>query len=568
MICPFCSHEIEDPKKPCPHCHGIQPLQGSAESKVFSSDEMKTEEDVLNLGKENARARAKNRRKRRMMKVLRTVLILICILGAVAVLFWDRMLGLCLRTFAEPNTYLSYVEGKALRSGTDSFLKFYSSIQTPPDKGGLIGTYKIRFNQDFAKSFGDQGTSVVQLIEWLDGLSVSVDSDWRDGENNTKVSLFSDGNVFLTMRMATDKEGNAYYAMPSLQKGYFMVEKSKNLDLKEILPKEKVIESIFKRYYTKIFEELSDVSLFKGFYEISENQKEDVYILSVRVTEKKLHSILTSIVKEAEYDWELEQVYQSATKELIAKEVLTAEEIPAWEDLVERAKKALAEMEKDIEGEGREIFALEDYINAKHEIVGRKITQKKSGFEIRYFEGEKIAEYFVSWDKIVCSLGGEWIKDTLSMKGVLSIGDTDWFDLRAEKSMEKYMFRLDVSKELQEKQKQQADRLDPSEGGAVSTVFSDFGIQFSWERDGDSYQKSKIGIYVANQRQVTLEMELQKGDAGEVGIPSKDQVSDRETWMQQMNPDDFKKILEESGCPPYLIFLFGAEETPDDTIPE
>lgn len=243
MICPKCKSEIENTSTVCPVCR-------------------------RNFGEVKQGKIKVPHKKGHTRRVLGTVLAVFLACALAILLFWENLVGYALRSFGEPDQYLSYVEGKAIRKGSEGLLRLYgSAMEEQGGDLGVISGVKLLFGDRSAEilnsALGDYGE---EITDWLNQVKIVQDLDQKDGNLQQKLTLYVDNKAVFEFLSLTDAEGNSYLALPGIREGYGKIEHNPHRKLTDALPEEKVLESVLKRYVELVLSEMKGADLGTGTY--------------------------------------------------------------------------------------------------------------------------------------------------------------------------------------------------------------------------------------------------------------------------------------------------------------
>ncbi len=575
MQCPFCFQEIPRGTKKCPICQKellestinddlvLDPdaPEATSESVPPAPHEIMKEEGAFEEKiapvPDNAQVILEAPPKRGKAAVVLAVLGVFIALAAVLFFLKDSITGLVLRNFSEPVTYFSYVEGKSFGDAVGDWFEAKAETERENKNKGMITTHTLKISEDISLLAEDLDESVADLIHWLDDFGITLDTDHNNGVTSTKVSLKSKGLGILDLIATAEGDSMILTAPEMTDKALlYRLENGAKLNPFELLPEDRVAEEMIRRYYTILFDHLTDVTGEEGVYTRQDGVEEEAFVLTVRVTEKQLHNILSALVAEAKEDAELKKLYESLADYYVALEVADKDEVKDWDRVIADLEDELAEAKDSFEGEGEELFVLTDYVNSDHEVIGRKITTcQEESFLFSYYKDERDVDFILRGEEVCLTLAGEVVDDHAVVSGELVISDTRVLDIKLNWGEEDLSLRLDLSDEMQ---KSLVQFLGGEESLGQFKNYMDLGLQLDVDTD-DNLVESEIGLYASDKRKIAIESEIQVGEAEKVEMPKvqdpldlKD-ADDIEEFITSFDTEKLMKALKDAGFPDGIL---------------
>ncbi|MEE0061251.1 MAG: nucleoporin, partial [Acutalibacteraceae bacterium] len=323
-------------------------------------------------------------------KKLPKKLLLICLpvaLVVVAILCnLSSIAGFCVKTFGSDSDYLRYVEVNDLKAYCDSASTIYDAY--------LLENADMKVGQtaDVAFELTDEGISMIEDLagdeldidlEWLKDIKLSLESN-VDVNQDVKANMKIAGKDIASLAMVNDIENEMMYiAIPELSEKYLGIEipaedVSKFMEtankLEKVLPSEKELNKLLKKYLKVAFDSISDAEQSKGTLEAGDLSKKCTTV-EIQIDDRLLLEMANNILEEAKNDKELKKIVtdfvalMAETDEIY--EDIDVEEI--FSDDIEIEQEDILEKLDDLDGDGEVYATLVDYIDGSHEIIGRAL---------------------------------------------------------------------------------------------------------------------------------------------------------------------------------------------------
>lgn len=312
------------------------------------------------------------------LPVVLVVALIICNLSSVV--------GFCVKTFGSDSDYLRYTEVNDLKKYCDSASTIYDAyfLENVDMKVGQTG--------EIAFELSNEGITMLEELagdsmdfEWLKDVKINMESN-MDGNQNVKADLKIAGTDIVSFDMVNDLENSiVYIAVPELCEKYLGVELATDdmtaamevtEGLEKILPSEKELNKLMKKYLKIAFDSVKDAEMSKDTLEAGDLSKKCTTV-EIQIDQRLVSEMALNILEEVQNDKEIQKI----VTDFVA---LMAETDPAYEDIdvdtiftdeIEATKETITESldELDEDDDGEVLATLVDYIDGNHEIIGRAI---------------------------------------------------------------------------------------------------------------------------------------------------------------------------------------------------
>ncbi len=347
---------------------------------------------------------AKKPKKKKTGVVVAVALILVAALLATMVAFnFASASGFFIKTFGSDEDYFKFVETNAFLGYTDNVTTVYKSLSDAMSMDSMAFDTKLSLNvsDDALDMFKKNITEEFEL-DWIKGLSVVANSNMNDNKQALTLALGLSSTEIIKFDVIVDLENQEFYiGIPSLGNKYlyFSMEdiygdsygdmyapnsvisaaglSSLDMisDIASSLPSDKEFNDLLNKYIKIVIENLDNVSMSSETLEV-DGISEKVSVVELEFDMETLYNICLDVLNTAKNDKDLEKYISNVLGKLEEKELIddAGEIIEMFKEGIDDAIETL-EDESDFDNE--ELFTLTDYVNSKHEIVGRALEVQK-----------------------------------------------------------------------------------------------------------------------------------------------------------------------------------------------
>jgi len=327
----------------------------------------------------------------------------------VVALCFNTIAGFCVKTFGSNASYFAYVEAKSIGNYSDTLTKMYANSGLGGDaatEGAFEGELAIELGDSLIELLSKNFSRMLGNMEldWLKNIKLVFDADATAEKSSGSIAVVLGEQTIITLEYIIDSEKKTvYFRAKELNEKYISIEVPDSLssgmslmsttsarvsamamannpfemitELSEYLPTDDQLNELLERYIKIIFDQITDDDVTEESGEIEAGGvTESCTILEIKVTEKLLLNIAKAILVEAEKDEELIAILERIQEG--AEEVADASDFNIADEFTEAVSDGLEEVSEDLEeldGNGQEFFALTDYVNGSHEVIGREI---------------------------------------------------------------------------------------------------------------------------------------------------------------------------------------------------
>ncbi len=501
-------------------------------------------------------------------KIIAILAAAVAILAAVAlVVTLTPMKGFFIKNFGSDEAYFQYVEGDTFSDFADVGSALY---------GGLVSTYEpinagseVKLDLQLSDELMTLAQSALggnMDLSWLQNISMITSTDIDGNKMNAAIKFLLGNATLLDLNFLLDAEENdMFFGIPNLGDKYLSLGNSLDdataiapsititPEMIEALPTEDEINDLLNKYLGIIFEDFGKVSKTSKEIEVGDCE-EDVTVLKYKLTAKDLIELAETILKELRTDADVKG-YIKDFENFFAKEYEDLLEGSGYEkgaiyDTFKEAIDGLLDEIDAAEAPNITILTLTDYVNADHEIVGRKLDM--GGMELLSYltatEGNNFA-FEASCEMAGFSITGEGEKkgDAVNAEYTLTMNETDILNVAF----------IDFDGTVGDiKIKPSAELLSLVLGGNTeSSVASmlDPALKISLGENSVA-----LSLLSKNDALVTLTMSATTDSGDEVKMPDENKVVDLENaddWAASLDLGKLVDALEEAGLPSELVTM-------------
>lgn len=395
MFCKNCGKEIEDGVVFCSACGekvgGDKPIEAPQESipEPASAPTPVPAEPVSFV--EPTFEAPKKPKKKKFVGVLLTFVALIVAAAVAVFAFAEPLEGLYVKTFGSEEEYFLFVENKAFQSGTSKVAQQYGNIieNVQKNEGAVNANIKLNIG-DSAISMAENALASMGGsidLNWLKNVSFDIKYDYQksNGLNQILAALkMNDKNLVDANLIADLKNNEAFVGLLSLNNKYLNIDLENlgidtqtvmgmysNNELVNILPNEEKFKALLDKYI--------EIALGK-FDEIEKSSEnvtvdditEELTVLEITINQKNVRDIALAILKEAKSDSEIKNIIKAFANYMSENGMYSSAD-EMYNECIEGIDYLIEELQGTQVNANEEVAVLTDYVNSKHEVVGRKL---------------------------------------------------------------------------------------------------------------------------------------------------------------------------------------------------
>lgn len=325
-------------------------------------------------------------------KIAWILIIIAAIVAALAVLValnFSFVKGLFVKTFGSEEDYFKFVEKKALAEYVDCGTDLYGKISENIDMDSFASevTANIQLG-DKTLSLIKENAGVDVDLDWLKNFSFVVNTAIENKNLDYGVKFnIGDGTIFDIKCLLNMDEQDIYMGIVNLSDKYIKVEGRSNIaantasyvalspELMNALPSEKETNQLLNKYLGVAIDSLGNVTKTSEKIEAGDHSQK-VTVLKYELNQEDVIKMSKQVLKELKNDKKVKEYIADFEAYMLEEyEDLLSDDYKKG-DMYRDFKDAIQEIIDDLgdtDGSDAEIFTLIDYVNAKHEIIGREI---------------------------------------------------------------------------------------------------------------------------------------------------------------------------------------------------
>ena len=352
------------------------------------------------------------KKKKKWWKVAVFTLVPLALVAAIVAMNFTLVAGYAIKWFGSDSAYLKFVEANSIAGYADDITDLYDALRREGDSkyvdvSSVQTEMKILISDELKGLLSQAGADVD--LSWLNNTKFKVNADINDN----LISMFSaveiDGQQILSMDYIMDYVNmQVYMRIKELSEKYIGVDGSKvpsahsssveslvptasvNADnlpssikmlqsLKDVLPNGDVLDDIIKRYVETALGALDSAEATTKTVKLN-SVEQDLTCIQMNVTTGMVMDVAMAVIDELGNDDDIKDIINDLPKELTSLVIPQAEgnQSPYAQFCMalEQAKKSIVSERKLMTPEvaNEVVFSIKDYVNSKHEVVGRTIS--------------------------------------------------------------------------------------------------------------------------------------------------------------------------------------------------
>ncbi len=450
MFCKFCGKETPDGVEVCEVCAAAQQTAQPTEEAAVEAAEVVAEEvaETEVVAQESAETfeeptfeeAAPKKKKKKLGLIIGLSGGALALVGIVLLVIFNFTFikGYWLRWFGTPEEYFAFVEQQAMSPYIDTATNGYGAV-TNVVSGGALGkefAVELKISDEIATLLKEVplNNEAQQMLEDFNisgftGFKVATQAMSKDKLVSLGASLDISGKDAVDVNLIADLENQAIYAgLPGVAGKYLVFKFEEELDenlssmvgqivnmmltdpetATELLPEAEKLNTIIDRYIGVALNNVGNVT--KDTKKVTIGDCSDsLVVLKKKVTEKDLVEMAIAVLQEAKGDDDIEEILDSVEDfilEQFGEELGGMTERGFLYDAFKTGADSLIDKLKEYKNEAskEELFTLIDYVNGKHEIVGRSV--EVGGDEIVSFVTVRSGKNF-AFKAELTALGGK-----------------------------------------------------------------------------------------------------------------------------------------------------------------
>jgi len=504
------------------------------------------------------------------VKILIIVVAILAVLGILAGIFFDAIVGFYYATFAPAEDYFKYVEYNTFSKYVDDISEAYGNVKK-------TYTEDVAAEAEIKVTLSETGKDLIKDyvgldLGWLNSVSIDGSTNINNGKESVNLNLKLSDKTILSanviadmaaskMYMAITNLSNEYVELPLVQGSQYgdynaslrqnMMKAFTSEGFWEKTPDKEKVNEIINKYLKIALEEIDDVKKDTKTLEVN-GVKQKVTVLKVTVTEETVVKMTEAVLKEFKKDKEIKGIIEDALNAIVDELDTGADVDEVVDELYDMVDEAIDDI-KDIDyDDDNELFVLKDYVNSKHEVIGRNL--EVDGEEIEYMtltKGKKVA-FKAEMDGL--EINGEGTKDgdLLNMDYTVTVEDVDVLEMSVENYNEKtakegYIngkVTIKPTKDLLERV------LDSSTASQVALLEPGISIELNNTENGGDFS---IELLTHDTALLTIASTGKTVASSEIDIPSN--TVDSYEWSSSLDITKVITALQEAGVPSEYLNL-------------
>lgn len=577
MFCNQCGKELPQNAAFCSYCGA--PVNGAAGKKPVSEASYQAYDNNFRFEAERPPV-PKKKRSKFLIPGISAAIVIVVIL--VLLLSAGSVKGNLIKLFGSDEKYFAYTEKKSMESYVDTVSTIYGNILEMSEKTSAQGEMKVEIGET-AQDLIITQSGIPYDLSFLEDMTLCFESS-SDGKNSGITAKLMLGKTeLLDLSIINNIENmDTYIGVLNLSSKYLKADGealglypgSENsamsnmileVKLKDILPDDKDVNELLKKYIFIVLEEIDAVTTEKTRVSIG-GIEQKLTEVTFSMNEKTAYGICKVVLEEAKGDKDLKKLIletvSSFKKEFpeMAAELPEADEV--YETFVTGINEYLMEMNAVNLGElsTEPYFQVVDLVNSKHEIVGRKLIADDREI-LRYVtvqKGKKIA-FELTAEGFEIQGSGEKKKDTLNCAYDIMVNgqriatfNLEDFDTEAFKEGE-------IDGAIVLKPDTYLYNQIPAEAASLLSA-AEFSLRLDMDTDADSGEID-MTLLSKGEKYIKIGSEVDTGKKNVVSIPDESATVDLENadeWLMTLDFNVLIAALEKAEVDPQLIEMINS----------
>lgn len=475
----------------------------------------------------------------------------------VAVALLTPLKGMLIKTFGSDLDYFKYVETKSFSESSDDIAELYGKVLNNTFKSNTAAEATIKLN------VGDSAVKLLETItnydlKWLQNLSFDTSVNSKDNVSRVLSALKIGDTSVIDLDYILDMNTNELLlGLPMLNSKYFSSpvsddDSTQSINLltdeeyKKLIPTEKELSSLLNKYSKLAIDNVQNVQKRTEVLRVND-MAQDVTVLEVAFDSYTAQNVSRQILLALRQDEQIKTYIYDTSNYLMGKGLIDDANQPYLE-YQDTINEALEEVEY-ISFDADETIILVDYVNSKHEIIGRQIRMGNEVLSTYYtlHDGTKTATLLNAEGLSIVGNGTDrngLISGTYNVNfdgdDVVTVGITN-FDTEADDLNGEFSFApsIELVEEFKDDLEYNYD-LDSSTIAALSIVNPKLVLNFE-----NSGKKSQTDVNLVLNDAVFLGFSItaKETKATNVTKPAANNVcsvDDSDEWLETA---DFSKII-------------------------
>ena len=492
--------------------------------------------------------------------IIAIIVVVLGLIGGAIALFWNSIAGFFIKNFGSDEDYLKFVEYNALSAYVDDVAMVYGNATESFTEGTATN---VALNVEVSDTAHDLLKEYLAAdVSWLKSISLEGNTKTDGDLQSTDAILKLSGKEILNASVIVDQaEGKAYLAILNLSEKYMeekiqIPEAYKELLSEEFiakLPAEKDFSNITKRYLEIALDNLNDVEKSTETVEIGDVSQK-LTVLELTISEKDLYDICMDVLKEFKNDKEVKNIIKGVLKQL-EDEGLIDDANDALDELYDELDEAIDNLkEADVDSD-KEMAVLTDYVNSKHEIVGRTLSVggRKALEYLKATDGDEFA-YELDYSGAMKVKGEGTIKsDIVNATYTVTVQNIEVATLTVEDFDEAAFddgyingkFTVKPSEEL-------LSQVIPDSqiNSVIKLLDPGVCVDINTGKDNGSI---KVSLLSKDQVLVTVSASGTVSDDNSISVPDDSDVVSQDEWASELDINKIIDALKEAGVPTELL---------------
>ncbi|MBR2860310.1 MAG: zinc ribbon domain-containing protein [Clostridia bacterium] len=390
MICKYCGKEIDENTLVCPICG--QSFEDKTEDKVPETEQINVQETESTFTEESTTVNETvkpvptPKKKKKLLPALIAIVAVVAAVAVAVVACFGSLSGIFIKAFGTPEDYFKFIENRERTQTTQAISSAYGAILEKSDTTSLATKNTIKINvgdtivDAIEDSFEDASGTKMEF-DWLAKFSVDCNMSVKDGVQKSLATIKLDNKNIVDLDLIFDfVNKEAFLGIPSLSDKYVKtalngIENTEFVfddEFREILPTEEEFNELLNKYFAILIDNIDKVEKSTDKLTVGEIFEKKVTVLEAEIDLETAQNIALEVLQTLKEDEQIEKYFKDIFDYLVDKDLIE-EEGNTYDDFLDSIDDAIESVENPEETDENQKIIWTNYVNAKHQVIGRRI---------------------------------------------------------------------------------------------------------------------------------------------------------------------------------------------------